>query len=154
MFTIREISELAVQIEVNGEAVYREVASKVSDSALREMLEGMAHDEHQHAGWFKRLGADQLASVQEADEALEAMGRALLAEMLGTQTFSLSAEELGDAGSLAEVIAQAEEFEKDTIVFYEMLADFVADTEVASQLRDIIAEEYVHIDRLNGYLAG
>jgi rubrerythrin len=151
MFTLKEISDLAVQIEINGENIYREVAAKVSDSALKRLLEGMAYDEQQHARWFRHLSSAKPANLPGADGELEALGRALLAEMLGDQSFSLSVDELKDAGTVAEVIAQAEEFEKDTIVFYEMLADFVAESDVAAQLREIIAEEYGHIDKLCGY---
>jgi rubrerythrin len=151
MFTLKDISELAVQIETNGESLYREVAAKVTDPALKKTLEGMAQDEKQHARWFRRLGSAERTSELSADDELEVMGRALLTEMLSDQTFSLRAEELNDAQTVAEVIAQAEEFEKDTIVFYEMLADFVSESEVAAQLREIIAEEYGHIEQLNGY---
>jgi rubrerythrin len=148
---MKEISELAVQIENNGEALYRDVAAKVADPALKSTLEEMAQEELQHARWFSRLGSDQGSLKEAADNELEAMGRALLAEMLNDQTFSLSADELKDARTVTEVIAQAEEFEKDTIVFYEMLADFVDESEVAAQLREIIAEEYGHIEKLNSY---
>jgi rubrerythrin len=151
MFTLKEISDLAVQIETNGETVYREVAAKVSDPTLKNILESMAQDEQQHARWFRRLSNAKLSSKKDAGDDLGATGRALLTEMLSDQTFSLSAEELKDARTVAEVIAQAQEFEKDTIVFYEMLADFVAESEPAAQLREIIAEEYGHIEQLNGY---
>lgn len=153
MFSIKEISELAVQIEVNGEAVYRDVAAKVSDPMLKTLLEEMAAEERQHASWFERLGTDALGSIQAVDSELEAMGRALLTEMLGDQTFSLSAVELIDAATVVEVVEHAAEFERDTIVFYEMLADFVEEVEVAAQLRDIIAEEQGHMHKLNDYLA-
>jgi rubrerythrin len=151
MFTLKEISDLAVQIETNGEAVYRAVAAKVSDPTLKDILEAMAQDEQQHARWFRRLSSAKLTSQKSADDELGAIGRALLTEMLSDQTFSLSAEELQDVRTMAEVIAQAQEFEKDTIVFYEMLADFVDESEPAAQLREIIAEEYRHIEQLNGY---
>jgi rubrerythrin len=151
MFTLKEIGELAVQIETNAETVYREVAAKVSDPALKSILEAMAQDEQQHGHWFRRLASAEPLSSQGVEGELEAMGRALLTEMLGDQTFSLNAEALKDAETVAEVIAQAEEFEKDTILFYEMLADFVAESDVAAQLREIIAEEYGHIEKLSGY---
>jgi rubrerythrin len=151
MFTLKEISELAVQIESNGENVYREVAAKASDPALKSILEGMAQDEQQHGQWFRRLASTEPISSQGVEGELEAMGRALLTEMLSDQTFSLDAETLIDAETVAAVIAQAEEFEKDTIFFYEMLADFVAESDVAAQLREIIAEERGHIEKLRGY---
>jgi rubrerythrin len=40
------------------------------------------------------------------------------------------------------------EFEKDTILFYEMLSGFIPAPEVLSQLQTIIAEEKRHITQL------
>jgi rubrerythrin len=151
MFTLKEISDLAVQIENNGESVYREVAAKVDDLVLKSMLEAMARDEEQHARWFRRLSSVELSRGAVVDDELESMGRALLMDMLSDQTFSLSADQLKNAVTMTDVIAQAEEFEKDTIIFYEMLADFVDESEAATQLREIITEEYAHIENLHGY---
>jgi rubrerythrin len=151
MFTIREISKLAVQIETNGEAVYREVAAKTANPALKTLLEELAEEERQHARWFGRLGETGPGDGVDAEGELEAMGRALLADMLGEQTFSLNADDLQHAEAIADVIEQAAEFERDTIVFYEMLADFIEEPIVAAQLEEIIAEERAHIRKLKGF---
>lgn len=157
MFTIEEIRELAVQIESNGEALYREVASKVADPDLKALLEMMAQEEAQHGRWFSRLGDAPLTLAPsdkdvDSDAELEAMGRELLTQMLGEQTFSLEADSLQRADSVARVIEQAAEFEKDTIVFYEMLADFIQEASVAAHLQIIIAEERAHAEKLRAYL--
>jgi rubrerythrin len=157
MFTIKEISELAVQIESNGEALYREVASKIADLDLKTLLELMAEDEARHGRWFGRLGDEPVKFAppnQDADTELEAMGRVLLTQMLGEQTFSLDADSLKGAHTVAQVIEQAAEFEKDTIVFYEMLADFIEEASVAAHLQTIIAEERDHIVKLRNYSIG
>jgi rubrerythrin len=157
MFTIREISELAVQIESNGEALYREVASKVTDPDLKTLLELMAEEEARHGRWFGRLGDDPFEFAlpdKLADTELEAKGRALLTEMLGEQTFSLDADSLKRAHTVDQVIEQAAEFEEDTIVFYEMLADFIEEASVAAHLQTIIAEERAHIEKLRKYRIG
>lgn len=151
MFTLREISELAVQIENNGETVYRQVAAKVSDPALKTLLEGLANEERLHASWFTRLGERCPGGAVDVNGELEAMGRALLAEMLGEQTFSLNIDDLHNAETVTEVIAQAAEFEEDTIVFYEMLSEFIEEPNTAAQLADIIAEERSHILKLKGF---
>ena len=151
MFTIREISELAVKIEINGEAIYREVAAKISDPALKNLLEQLAQEEQQHARWFARLGEVYPDKGADAKGELAAMGRSMLAEMLGEQTFSLTMEDLQNAETVAEVMAQAAEFEQDTIVFYEMLSEFIDEPAVTEQLEGIIAEERSHIEKLKGF---
>lgn len=155
MFTIEEIRELAVQIESNGEALYREVASKVSDPDLKALLELMAQEEALHGRWFSRLGDAPLEFAPPGKDAeLEAMGRELLTQMLGEQTFSLDADSLKRVDSVAQVIEQAAEFEKDTIVFYEMLADFIEEAPAVAHLQAIIAEEKAHVEKLRAYLQG
>ena len=151
MFSIREISELAVKIENNGEATYREVAAKASDPALKTLLEQLAHEERQHANWFARLGDQFPDQAVDAQGELAAMGRAMLAEMLGEQTFSLNSQDLQNAETLADLMTQAAEFEQDTIVFYEMLSEFIEDPAVAAQLEAIIAEERAHIVKLKAF---
>ena len=48
-------------------------------------------------------------------------------------------------GSLIEL---AIEFEKDTVLFYEMLRPFIGDPTVLDQLDEIIAEENDHVSKL------
>jgi rubrerythrin len=44
------------------------------------------------------------------------------------------------------------EFEKDTVLFYEMLEPFIEDGNTLEQLKEIIAEENRHIERLQEFL--
>ena len=45
MFTINEILNMAIQIEKNGEAVYRKSIEQISDPKLVSLLEWMADEE-------------------------------------------------------------------------------------------------------------
>ena len=55
MFSTGEILDLAVQIEQNGEAVYRDAIGLLSDPELVFMLGWMADEEARHAKWFADL---------------------------------------------------------------------------------------------------
>ncbi|EFK11805.1 conserved domain protein [delta proteobacterium NaphS2] len=48
MFNIWEIIEFAIRIEENGEKVYRDASTKVSDPSLVSMLHWLAEEEAQH----------------------------------------------------------------------------------------------------------
>ena len=43
------------------------------------------------------------------------------------------------------------EFEKDTILFYEMIGSFIEDTKTSEKLDDIIEEENRHIELLEDF---
>ena len=51
-----------------------------------------------------------------------------------------------------ELIAIFIEFEKDTILFYEILEPFIEDDRTLADLKKIIAEENNHIIRLQGII--
>jgi hypothetical protein len=60
------------------------------------------------------------------------MGRELLQNITAKQTFSLDAERLIAAEDIYAVLQQSREFEKDTILFYEMLHDFLEEGEACT----------------------
>jgi rubrerythrin len=49
------------------------------------------------------------------------------------------------------LIQLAIEFEKDSILFYEMIGSFIEDTETSEKLNEIIAEENRHIELLEDF---
>ena len=48
MFSLKDIIDIAVQIEQNGERVYRNAAGKIEDPSLRSLLQWLADEETQH----------------------------------------------------------------------------------------------------------
>lgn len=150
MFTVKDISELAVQLEKNGQQVYRKAIKEVGDPALATMLQMLMEDEKRHADWFAGLAvSDQNVPVSPE---LEEMGRAMIKDALGNQSFSLSDTDFGNLRSPRDLIEVAVEFERDTVMFYNMLRDFVQEEEALACLDTIIAEEEKHIRKLRDFL--
>lgn len=146
MFSLKDICEVAIQIEKNGEKVYRNAQLTANNNELKELLGWMADEEARHAHWFENLSKKVNAPIQHPQ--IEELGQSLLKESVGNQTFSLSKEDLLDGKPLDHVIKQSIEFEKDTIIFYEMLKDFIEDNDILRELDFIIAEEQTHIKKL------
>ncbi|MCJ8500544.1 ferritin-like domain-containing protein [Desulfatitalea alkaliphila] len=146
MFTKEDICDIAIQIERNGEAAYRRASREATDPEVARLLAAMADQERDHAHWFEHLDPACRADVPKSR--LAAMGRELLQNIMAQQTFSLDPQRLADASDLAEVLAQSIEFENDTVLFYEMLHDFLDDQQVMTQLEGIIQEERNHIVQL------
>jgi rubrerythrin len=150
MFTSREIYALAVQIEKNGETFYRDAGAKVSSEALRALFESLADEELRHRETFEREKTALSGSEPEEAEQGET-GTAVLQGLLGDQAFSLQEIDLSSIQKQEDLIAAAVEFEKDTILFYDMISGFIEDPRTSARIRDIVEEENRHIALLEAY---
>jgi rubrerythrin len=151
MFTLGEIIDLAVRIEANGEKAYRKAQNQVTDPALASMLGWLADEEAEHEKWFPRLKENVETTLEEAK--LEEMGQALLQGVLGDHTFSIEEADFSRIEDLDSLIAVSVEFEKDTILFYEMLSAFIEDEQTLNHLQRIIEEENRHVQLLQDFPA-
>ena len=147
MFLLDDIIDLAIQIETNAENVYRSALSKITDPVLISIIKWLADEEAAHAEWFHRLKESIQSDVK--DPGLEAMGKSLLSDVLGRQSFSLKEADFSEIKELADLLSLAIEFEKDKVIFYNMLRPFIEDMETLDFCEKIINEENNHIRELN-----
>lgn len=150
MFTLGEIIDLAVRIEKNGESTYRKAQQKVSSPVLSSMLQWLADDEAEHEKWFTKLKRNVDEKIE--DPKFEEMGREILGGVLGEHTFSMDEADFSSLNDIKDLFELSLEFEKDTLVFYEMLKEFVEDEKVLSGIDKIIEEEKRHIAYIQGFL--
>jgi rubrerythrin len=147
MFSAREIFDIAIRLEENGERLYREALAYVSDQPVREMLAWLADQEDRHQDRFRQMKSSIKAgeNVPWAEE----MGRAILEGAVEHHAFSLEEVNFKSVANEAELIKVALEFENDGVLFYEILGSFVTDPDTLGQLAEIIAEERKHIQLLD-----
>ena len=150
MFTIKEILDIAIKIEKNGEAVYRDAIKKTSVSSLDPVLEWMADEEVDHAKWFSDL-KEKLETDTES-LLVQEIPPQILKDIIGEQSFSLKEIDFSQVDRVEDLIDIFIQFEKDSILFYEMLQSFIQSEETLSQLNLIIAEEKRHIEKLSEFL--
>ena len=150
MFTLGEIIDLAVRIEKNGESTYRKAQKEVSNPVLSSMLQWLADDEAEHEKWFAKLKQNVDEKIE--DPKFEEMGREILGGVLGKQAFSMDEADFSRLNDITDLLELSLEFEKDTLVFYEMLKEFVEDEKVLSGIAKIIEEENRHIAYLQEFL--
>jgi rubrerythrin len=146
MFSIREIIDMAIQLEKNAETFYREALARVSTSILEPVLVCLADEERDHAQWFERL--KRVVEEAEAGGERGEISGAALRSLVGDQKFSLDEVDLSKIDSVQEMIELAVEHEKDTIIFYQMLQSFIDDHETTKELEEVIAQEEQHIKLL------
>lgn len=151
MFTSKDVLDLAVQIEKNGEKIYRGAFQEVTDPQIKSLLQRLADDEARHVdrfSEFKKRTGDALG-----DPKLEEMGRSILLGILGDQSFSLKEADFSGLERIKDLFKVAIEFEKDTVIFYQMIQTMIEDDETAADLNKIIEEEKRHIELLDEFLA-
>ncbi len=144
MFTLRDVLNVAIKLEVNGERLYRDAARNVRDPELTSLLVHLADEEAAHVKWFEeRLEGVNRTGV-DADSALARMSENMLLNVVGDQCLSLDDVDFDSVESVIEVLDAAFDLENDTVDFYEMIAGFVNEPKVIEQLNEIIKEEMEH----------
>ena len=152
MFSVPEILDLAIQLEKNGESVYRNAADKVTEPDLASLLIWMADEEVRHRHWFSEVKKN--FETHSLNPFMEEMSRQVFGGMLGDKSFSHRDTDFSKVDHLDDLIGIFIEFEKDTILFYETLIPFIEDNDTMEYLKKIIDEENNHIKKLHEFLVG
>ena len=151
MFSVREILDLAIKLETNGEAVYRDAVDKVALPELANLLIWMADEEAGHMRWFSELKKN--FEMHSINPFMEEMGRKVFGGILGDRSLSHKEVDFSLIDRREDLIGVFIEFEKDTILFYETLVPFIEDEDTLENIAKIIAEENNHIQKLQDFLA-
>ena len=146
MFSIKDIVELAKQIEKNAAMIYARAASRTSDPVLVNTLKCLVEDERRHARRFAEL----IKAIPDAEgpPQLEEMGRALMRDVIGEQSFSLGDADFAKLANREDLLSLAIGFTMDKQKFYRLLQSFAADEDAFNTIEAIISEESDHIEHL------
>jgi rubrerythrin len=142
--------DIAVRIEKNGVAFYDALVGSTSDGRAREVYKFMAGEERQHIIDFTGLGerVEAFLPVEtyagEHEEYLEA-----LAETHMFVEDGVGAELAKRAANDKEAIAVAAQFEKDSILLFDLLKDLVPEKEKGT-IEALIGQEKRHLTKLHG----
>lgn len=128
------IYEFAMQMEKDGENFYRNLASKVSNLGLQNILNMLAEDEVKHYDIFSRLSMDQDADLSETE--VLARTKNIFRQM----SDSPLDPHLGET----ELYRQAQKLEEKSERFYREKAEQVKETGAKELLLKIAAEERKH----------
>ena len=146
MFTAIEILDMAIRLEKNGETFYRDAIEKISSASLRSFLQMLADEEVKHRDWFEAKKA--AFQSKRGDPLFDPIGSRILDGIIGDQTFSLGEADISRWSDEQSLFQTAIEFERDTILFFEMIQALVGHDKESVELKEIIEEEYRHIDLL------
>ena len=154
-FTADEIFEVAIRIEANGAGFYRKAAATQSEESNRAFLEKLAVMEDHHQQTFEKMRKDlkpreKQATVFDPNQET-AQYLAVMADTHGGEGSPKAADALTGDESIQEIIDIAIGLEKESILFYLGLKDFVPPEYGQDKLDSIIKEEQRHIIQLNGF---
>jgi rubrerythrin len=153
-FNTIEVLEIAEQIERNGAQFYRRAADIFDDPNICKMFIRLAKWEAKHEQFFARM-RKQLSQLNQ--ESGPHRPEEMLPDpkvMAGLAVFGIKpdpADELGGKESDVDILRRCIEKEKDSIVFYSGLKDFVPTRAGKEKIDDIIKEEMRHIRILNRF---
>ena len=146
-FNADEIFEIAEEIEQIGAIFYRNAAEKIDDARKKNLLLHLAEMEDDHRIIFKtmrkNLSEDEKVKTNfdPEDEV-----RNYLRALADTRVFY---EKNIDITSFKEILKSAITTEKDSIVFYLGIKDFVPESLGKNKIDKIIKEEMGHINLLS-----
>jgi rubrerythrin len=147
-FSEADAANIAQNMEANGLDFYLKAAGRTSDSKTREVFMRLADDETKHLATFKELEALLRARGSEPPTTAEEDIGPYVRRLLQSQVFCekspagrLVAEADDDLGALAVGIHA----ERDSILFYQEMLDFVDSKEARDAFTWILKEERKHL---------
>ncbi|MHC4326134.1 MAG: rubrerythrin [Planctomycetota bacterium] len=147
-FNAIEVFEIAEQIERNGANFYIKAAELFDDLDTQKLFLRLAEWEMEHERIFAQMkhqlpGPTWHQSTSEPDDLLP--DPRVMAGMAVFGIRSKPAEELRGRQSRTDILRRAVEKEKDSIVFYHGLKEFVPTDADKGKINNIIKEEMKHI---------
>ncbi len=148
IFKASEILKVAIQIEKNGLAFYKAVKEKSRVLTVSEVFSFLAQEEEKHIKTFE--GLLETAGDYQPAQSYPGEYELYLDAIAGENVFKKEA----DLKRLSQQISsdlQAIElgigFEKDSIIFYNEMKNFVPQEDLAA-IEEVIAEEKEHLLKL------
>ena len=147
--TGHEILEIAEKIERNGARFYRKAAVVCDDPEACRLFVKLARWEARHVEVFRKMREELAEQSWELDRLAPDRLNGMDAQaMAGLAVFGIHAEpedELSGHETREQILRMAIEKEKDSIVYYTGLKDFVPREADKDVIADIIQEEMKHV---------
>lgn len=155
-FNAEEILEMAVQIERNGIKFYKKAAQIVPNEDTKKFLLDLADMEVEHEKTFTEM-KNQLTEREKEPAVFDPDNQAALymQTMADGHVFNPKADisdQLTGNETLEQIFIKAIQAEKDSIVFYLGLKEFVPQKAGKEKVEKVITEEQSHIVTLNNQL--
>lgn len=148
---ITQILDFAIHMEQKGYEFYTESAKKFNDLKLTQLFHLLAEQEFNHERVFKKMKEEASSQGSTAlDDKVEGMHmKDYLGDFIFGKKKSLK-EKVKTLETIDEVIHLAFGIEKDSVVFYSAMKNYV-DKEHEAMIENVIQEEVSHVLRLQKF---
>ncbi|HPM41249.1 MAG TPA: ferritin family protein [bacterium] len=143
-----EFIEMAVRDEETGEAFYTELAKSAPTDDMRGAFAKMAGQERAHAERFRKMKTE--LGDYKPTERHEGEYEGYFHSLLEMRAFGTPAEAAAKAKALKdprEAVEIAMRMEKDTLLFYMELLEFLPESQ-GRFVHEIVGEEQMHVNQL------
>ena len=148
-----EVFEIAERMERNSVNFYRKAAEAFTDENLSATLQSLSEFEKEHennyANMRKHISTKEWNLITFDPENEIALYLQKIADSHIFDPKKDPAEQLKDKGTIADILNFAIESEKNSIIFYVGLKNYVPATTGKNEVDEIIDEEMSHIAELN-----
>lgn len=149
VFSGPEMIEIAIRTEENGQKFYITHAEKSEKENVKKLFTYLANEEAKHIEDFSKLydivkeaGETIFGDYEEFKAYMESF-----ADSRFLTNFTAEAEKIKDTTDNREIIEFAIDFEKETLLFYYGLLDFISE-KGKKIIEDIIEQEKSHVKKL------
>jgi len=151
-----EVLEMAIRIETNGRAFYLKAAQLQSDAQIAGFFKKLAAMEQEHIETFEQFRRELSSKEKEGQaydpDGLASMYLATMADTHDGEGDPRTARDLTGHESVEEILSIALNLEKQSILFYVGLKDFVAGKSGKDKVDAVIDQEKLHITQLSEVL--
>lgn len=134
-----ELFDIAIRMETEGAAFYRDLASKVSGEGFKSIFTMLAEDEERHKAIFEAMKSDLSVPASTPDASVRASG-----------IFKhIPQDDLLAEKSQLSLYEEALEIELKSIEYYSEQLDSAIDAKQKRALAKIIEEERRHYDLID-----
>ncbi len=159
-FNVDEVFEMAEQIERNGARFYRKIAEGSPKGDVRNLFLKFAEMEEEHEKVFISMRAelsdkDKKSTIfdpeGESAQYLRALADLRVFDGNADEDFAFS-EDMAEEETMKRALRTAIDLEKESIVFYQGMKEFVPESLGKDKIDDIIKEEMTHVRILSNKL--
>lgn len=156
-YSADEIFEMAEQIERNGASFYRRAAELAQRADVRDLLNELAKMEDSHEAMFASLRAQLSAEASQAST-FDPYGEMSLYLQAAADTHIFNVrkdvrELLTGKETIEDILNMAIGFEKDSIVFFLGMHDYVPENLGKKEMGVLVEQEMQHLTDLSKQLA-
>jgi rubrerythrin len=155
LFAASELINIAIREETTGAAYYRAVAKKTKSKQLKDFAAKVAKMEDEHAAKFRKL-LQKAGDYRPVGEQYDGEYQEYIAYLVEGRIFPMGqdAEKMAAAQeSDRQAVETAAQMEKNTLLLYQELLQFVPENE-RPVLKDIMDEERMHLVQFTKFKQG